>query len=145
MVPVALHACIRKIREGFLGHGDGPGLYGTDEVDETYIGGERKDMSNARRKALADTGRGAVGKTALVGIKQRDGKVAAKPVPNVGGADLVPFVEQHAAPGSAVYTDENSAYSTLATPLNGYRHETVCHSVSKYVRGQAHTNGVESF
>ena len=57
----------------------------------------------------------------------------------------MPFVEAHAAPGTTIYTDENAAYGPLATPLNGYTHETVCHSVGEYVRGQAHTNGVESF
>ena len=138
---------IHKIREGFLGphHGDGSGLSGTVEVDETYIGGKRANMSNAKRRELADTGRGAVGKAAVVGIKQRGGSVVAKHVPNVGAADLVPFVESHAAPGATVYTDENAAYAGLATPLNGFEHESVKHSVSEYVRGQAHTNGVESF
>ena len=138
---------VHKIREGFMGpgHGDGPGLSGTVEVDETYIGGKRRNMSNAKRRALSDTGRGAVGKAAVVGIKQRGGAVVARPVPNVGAADLIPFVESHAAPGSTVYTDENAVYAGLATPLNGYEHATVTHSVGEYVRGQAHTNGVESF
>ena len=31
------------------------------EVDETYIGGKRKNMSNARRQELEGTGRGARG------------------------------------------------------------------------------------
>ena len=44
---------------------------GPIEVDETYIGGLRKNMSNTRRAELADTGRGAVGKTAVVGTKNR--------------------------------------------------------------------------
>ena len=39
-----------------------------------------------------------------------------------------------------VYTDEASAYETLP-----FEHESVKHSASEYVRGQAHTNGVESF
>ena len=38
---------------------------GPVEVDETYLGGKRKNMSNAKRKELADTGRGPVGKTAV--------------------------------------------------------------------------------
>ena len=42
---------------------------GPIEVDETYMGGKRKNMSNARRKELAGTGRGAVGKTAVIGAK----------------------------------------------------------------------------
>ena len=31
------------------------------------------------------------------------------------------------------------------TPSLPFKHETVKHSVSEYVRGKAHTNGVESF
>ena len=43
---------------------------GPVEVDETYIGGKRKNMPKSKRKALK--GRGAVGKTAVVGAKDRD-------------------------------------------------------------------------
>ena len=51
------------------------------EVDETCMGGRRADMSNARRKELADTGRGPVGRTAVVGVKDRATKrVAARVV-----------------------------------------------------------------
>ena len=42
---------------------------GPVEVDETYLGGKRKNMSNAKRKELADTGRGPVGKTAVEGAR----------------------------------------------------------------------------
>ena len=44
------------------------------------MGGQRKNMSNAKRKALADTGRGPVGKTAVVGVKDRAMKRAHKGV-----------------------------------------------------------------
>ncbi len=44
---------------------------GPVEVDETHIGGKRRKMSNSRRRELKDTGRGAVGKTAVVGAKDR--------------------------------------------------------------------------
>ena len=45
---------------------------GPVEVDETYMGGKRANMSNAKRKELAGTGHGTVGKVAVVGIKDRD-------------------------------------------------------------------------
>ena len=44
---------------------------GPVEVDESYFGGRRRNMSNACRKELADTGGGAVSKTAVVGVKDR--------------------------------------------------------------------------
>ena len=39
-----------------------------------------------------------------------------------------------------IYTDDHGAYRKLP-----YRHEAVKHSVSEYVKGQAHVNGIESF
>ena len=50
------------------------------------------------------------------------------------------FVQEHAASGATVFTDEAKAYSGLP-----FEHETVKHSVGEYVRDQAHTNGMESF
>ena len=119
------------------------GFAGPVEVDETYIGGKRKNMSNAQRRELAEqgVGRGAVGKVAVVGIKDRKTRqVRAKVVERTDKPTLQGFVIEHTAPGATVYTDEASAYEGL--PFN---HEAVKHSVSEYVRGMAHTNGAESF
>ena len=114
---------------------------GPVEADETYFGGKRKNMSNARRKELAGTGRGAVGKIAVVGVKDRaTKKVRAKVTQSTTAPALQGFVAEHTAPGATVYTDDASAYEGLP-----FHHETVKHSVSEYVRDMAHTNGVESF
>ena len=117
----------------------GTGFAGPVEVDETYLGGKRKNMPNSVRKEL--TGRGPVGKTAVVGAKDRaTNQVAAKAVPATDKQALQGFVQDHADRQATVYTDEARAYETLP-----FEHESVKHSVSEYVRGQAHTNGVESF
>ena len=63
------------------------------EVDETYMDGRRKIMSNARRKELVGTGRGTVGKTAVVGIKDRVmNQVRAKVTESVVAPALQGFV-----------------------------------------------------
>ena len=113
---------------------------GPVEVDESYFGGRRRNMSNARRKALASTGRGAVGKVAVVGVKDRATKrVAARVVEHTDAATLQGFVTDHTAPGATVYTDDASAYESLP-----FDHDTVKHSLSEYVKGDVHTNGIES-
>ena len=131
---------LHRIREAW---GDEPSgdFTGPVEVDESYFGGRRRNMSNSRRKALADTGRGTVGKTAVVGIKDRATKqVRAKVTQRVDSESLQGFVKDNALPGAQVGTDDATAYDSLPFP-----HESVRHSVSEYVRDMAHTNGVESF
>ena len=49
-------------------------------------------------------------------------------------------MEDRTTDATTVYTDGHKAYSALART-----HETVEHSVGEYVRGKAHTNGIESF
>ena len=84
----------------------------------------------------ANLGRGPVGKAAVVGAKDRaSGRVAARVVENTDRETLQGFVVEHIRPGSKVYTDDAAAYRGLPN------HETVKHSVSEYVNGQAHTNG----
>ena len=119
---------------------DGSLFAGPVEVDETYVGGRRRNMSNAKRNELADTGRGPVGKTAVVGVKDRATKhVAATVVTTTDAATLHGFVRKHTDPGATVYTDDATAYDSL--PFN---HATVKHSLSEYVKGDIHTNGIES-
>ena len=118
-----------------------PQFEGPVEVDESYFGGKRKNMSNAKRKALANTGRGAVGKTAVVGIKDRDSnQVVAQVVERTDKETLQGFIADNVDPDATVYTDDAKAYTNLP-----FDHESVKHSVSEYVRGQVHTNGMESF
>ena len=120
---------------------------GPVEVDETYIGGQRENMPKAKREDLAGTGRGPVGKAPVVGAKDREtNHVRAKAIQRPNAATLVPFVEDAAAPGATVYTDEAAAYRRLPTMFNRLKHESVNHSAEEYVRGPpVHTNGVESF
>ena len=126
-----------RIRKA-LSSGDDTLFAGPVESDETYVGGRRRNMSNSKRKEL--TGRGPVGKTAVVGIKDRDtNRVSAKVVSRTDADTLQGFVMDKVVPGTAIFTDDATAYSTLPN------HEAVKHSVAEYVRGRVHTNGIESF
>ena len=130
---------LHRIREAWGGSGGSPKFSGPIEVDETYMGGKRKNMSNAKRATLE--GRGAVGKTTVAGAKDRaTNRVSARVIPDTGKATLQGFVAAHATPEATVYTDEHASYRGMP-----FRHEAVKHSVAEYVRDQAHTNGIESF
>ncbi len=113
---------------------------GPVEADETYFGGVRKrTMPKSRRKGL--TGRGAVGKTAVAGVKDREtNQVAANVVRDTVGETLRGFVEARSQEGAQVYTDDATAYrGILRTHVAGR------HSSGEYVRLMAHTNEIESF
>ena len=127
---------MHRIRENWQDRKDT--FAGPVEVDETYVGGKRKNMPNSVRKEL--TGRGSVGKTAVVGAKDRaTNKVAAKVVESTDKETLQGFVKDYADQQAIVYTDDASAYESL--PFN---HASVKHSLSEYVKGDVHTNGIES-
>ena len=118
---------------------------GPVEADETFMGGKRKNMSNAKRRQLAKEGfgRGPSGKEIVVGVKDREtNEIRAKVVPNADTANVAGFVTANTRKGAKVYTDEARVYSALKA---WFDHESVNHSVSEFVRDMAHTNGVESF
>ena len=132
---------VHRIREAWKE--DNLPFSGPVEADETYMGGLRKNMSNKKRKLLANTGRGPVGKTAIVGVKDRaTNKISADVVERTDAYTLQTFVEDHVRHDAKVYTDEYGAYRNM----HYFEHDTVRHSVREYVKkGGVHTNGIESF
>lgn len=132
--PSAWHLA-QRIREGFT-EGDEL-MTGPVEVDEAYFGGKE---SNKHASKKLKAGRGAVGKTPVIGAKDRaTKKVSAAAVPFVDKLMLLEFVTWVAKKEAALYTDESAVYNQFSN------REAVNHSVGEFVRDQAHTNGLESF
>ena len=129
----AWHLC-HRIREA-MGNDqlEGPTLLGVVEVDETLVGGKRRGVGRGSRK----------GKTWVAGAIQRDGQVRLEQVPNIRKKTLHGFIKRHVRDeAEAIFTDELRSY--IGIEDDDTRHETVNHSVEKWVIGSVHTNSIES-
>ncbi|MBV9858629.1 MAG: IS1595 family transposase [Alphaproteobacteria bacterium] len=116
-------------------------LTGHVEMDEAYVGGRR---SGGKR------GRGAPGKTIVMGMIERDGgRMAAQVIPNVRKDTLRDVTLQNVEPGSVVSTDELMSYNLLSG--DGYTHGRVSHAKGEWswydyrTKQTFHTNTVEGF
>ena len=110
---------------------------GPVEVDEVYMGGKERNKHESKKE---HAGRGPVGKTPVVGMKDREtGQIKSEVIESTDRETLQDFVERNTEPDATVYTDDAAAYKGIPRP-----HKAVKHSVKEYVHGQAHTNGMES-
>ena len=107
-------------------------LKGEIEADDAYFGGKRK----------GNRGRGAGGKTIVLGILERRDTVSVSTIQDVSAESLVKETVKKVRRGSIVYTDKWRGYDSLM--FCGYRHLRIDHD-SDFKRGKVYINGIEGF
>lgn len=115
-------------------------LGGEVEIDETFIGGEARNMHKGVR-ARKITGTGGAGTAAVLGLLERHGRVRIAVIPDRTRGTLQPRVRAAVEGGAEVFTDALSSYRALDAELV---HQFVDHA-AKYVDGKVHANGIENF
>lgn len=106
-------------------------LNGIIEADETYIGGKTKMYRKNENKSI------------VAGIIERGGRITAKTVEHASMKELMGHLHDNVSKEATIYTDEHVAYQSLKYVYK--KHETVEHGEKEYVRGNVHTNSIESF
>lgn len=118
---------------------------GPTEVDETYIGGQRKNYRLHLRKLYPPKRGHGTRKLPIIGAYDRHTKTVCVSViqKKLKKKLMLGFIQQTIQTGTKVYTDAFPYYREI-TGL-GYHHEWVNHNQGEYVRGDVHTNGIEGF
>ena len=138
-----VYKAFNKIRQVCLT--DVPEIFsGTIEVDETYLGGQKKNKTKKQLRKEPKSKRGfGTTKQPVFGILTRHGKVFAQLIDDREAKDLIPIITKQVETGSKICSDTWRAYTGLAA--KGYVHRTVEHGEKEYVRGKNHINGLEGF
>lgn len=117
---------------------------GPVEMDETYIGGQRKNKRLHIRRIQGKKGHGT-DKLPIVGLFCRHSReviVSVEPH-RLDIASISLLVQDRVLPGSLIITDGFKMYRGL--PAFGFRHEFVDHLQGETVRGRIHANNIEGF
>ena len=131
---------------------DAPEIFtGTTEIDETYVGGQRKNKKlHIRRLTPPKSGHGT-DKLPIIGLFNRDRKqiyvqVIERQSKGHGTKIFVVFkiIRKRTAEGSTIYTDSFRLYRYLNT-YHVCNHYMVNHDGGEYSRGNIHTNNIEGF
>jgi hypothetical protein len=118
-------------------------LMGIVEVDEMYLGGKQKNRHAKDRAKFSGGGSANTGKTTVIGAISRKGNVVCQIIEDTSADTLSGFVEKTVSEKvSLVATDEWGGYTDLR---HFYPHKIISHRAQEYVRGEVHTNNIESF
>jgi transposase-like protein len=125
-------AMLQEPLAGMLGKGDD-----FVELDETFVGGKKKNNRHKNRTAAAGK------KTAVMTLMDRAGEVKTVVVPNVRKNTLQELAKPMVDKDAYIITDAHLSYTGLNEHFAG--HSTVDHSKT-FVRGMVfHTNFAESY
>lgn len=107
------------------------------EADAAYFGGKEKNKHESKK---LKKGRGAVGKVAILGAKERGGRVGAKVILDTGKDTVHDTLKGMVDGNATLMTDEHSSYDGVPFA----NHKIVRHAVKEFVNGMASTNEIES-
>jgi len=121
-------------------------LRGEVEADETYFGGKPRHATPRKARMQKNLGKQepikSYEKTIVMGLRERGGEVRAFVVPNARPWTLYWKLRDNIKRGATLYTDAWHSYPSAAK--HRFVHRVINHSF-EYVRGQVHTNSIESF
>jgi transposase-like protein len=117
---------------------DAPMLDGKVEMDETYVGGRKRNQF--RQPYTPDS------KEIVIGIRQRGGSLRLFHAKDVRSGTLGEYMRKNISKDVEVFiTDEFRAYGpAVAMNMPASKHRTINHSSRVYVQGDVHTNTIES-
>jgi hypothetical protein len=113
-------------------------LAGIIEIDETYVNGIE---ANKHKRKKLKAGRGPVGNTPVLGMRERGGRTVAVPIERTDKETVQAKIRQHVETGSTLHTDEAGADVGLAGLF--FDHDTVNHSIGEFARNGVTTNGIK--
>jgi transposase len=106
-------------------------LTGTVEIDETYIGGRRKQF-HARDNKIA-----------VVGMVENQGSIKAITMKKATAGEILPYMNENIDPLAIIHTDESSLYARVKDYF--IIHNTVDHGLTYVGKDGTHTNTIEGF
>jgi transposase-like protein len=111
-------------------------LKGTVESDTTFVGGKNHNRHAKDRKPGQQ---GGIGKEVVLGMVERDGELRAEHVRDNNAPTLRESIRKNVKPGSRIMSDGDASFR-----MPDYHNEWVEHGRGEYVRGEAHTQTIDS-